>query len=756
MAGDKLKAIISIEKVIFYKNNWGIVLASVDKIQLGKPEYDRNSFITIKGNMPEPKDGMQYYIKGTEINDPKFGLQYELSNMSSVIDIDTNDKTGQKKYLLKLFTPGQVKSMYEALDNPFEVLENEDTAKLIQVKGCGINNAILWIDRFRDNYSFSKIYIELEYYNLTHNMIKRLMGIYKSADLVIEKVKNNPYTLCECKGIGWKTADKIAMDGGMDQYCFPRVESFIRFYLEQVAQDGMSYVNPNELMDAICENIGEDIPDLVVTDAIHDMDDLWYNEDKTKIGLTRYRKLEENIAKELHRLVTAENTFDYSHWEETLEQLEKEQGWKHTEEQRKSIYEGLISNVIVIEGLAGTGKSTSAKGITETLKNYMLALCALSGRAAARIAEITGEEGYTIHRLLGFPCKSAEGKNSFTYHDENPLPYDIIIIDEISMIGGRLFYYLLRAIKTGAKVILLGDIGQLESIGECNIAYDMIKSKHVPSFSLTQIHRQAAKSAIITESIKLRKGIQIIDKDWTGVDVRGELKDLELVCYSDKSNTYYKTLEYFNRELPLVNSILDIQVITPVKNNGDSCTYSLNNAIQDLYNPSSNKKKEITIFTNGKPYIMRVGDKVINRKNNYHALKPNGDQGSIFNGDIGIVRDIDDSGKIMMVDFVDKGTFALTNDQLSFIELAYAITCHSMQGSQAERIIVAIDFSSYVLLTKELLYTAITRAQKHCTLIAQNGALRFATSKEGVNIKNTHLQECLEKVFAPPSDRIIF
>ena len=325
------------------------------------------------------------------------------------------------------------------------------------------------------------------------------------------------------------------------------------------------------------------------------------------------------------------------------------------------------------------------------------------------------------------------------------------IIDEISMIGLELFYYLIRAIPSGAKVLLIGDYGQLESIGSGNIAYDILHSDSIPSILLTKIHRQAAKSGIISESLKIRQGIQLVEEDWTGDEIRGDLQDLRIKCFLDKSNTYYEVLKAFSAELEKEDfNILNTQIIVPIKTRGQCNTYELNNAIQELYNPNSASKKEATSYRNGKLYILRVGDKVINRVNNYKTDPP------IYNGNIGILKRFDvndDMKEVMIINFVGIGEVELISEYWNNIELAYALTCHSVQGSQFEYVIIGLDFDSYTLLTKELVYTAITRGMKRAMLIAQTGALRMAISQEGVSNKQTHLQECLYDIDNP---KIIF
>ena len=748
---NEIKAIVALNRKIFHNgDDWGIFSVDLKENLENKAVTDHNKRITIKGNMPDLRFDTEYRIYGKLVEDKRYGKQYDIKNIAEVVQIDKNDVNSKKKYLESLFTKGQVEAMYEALNDPFQVLFDKNAAELVKVKGCGVNNANNWIDKFEKNYCYSKIFIELEEYGLTFNLVKKLYGIYGNPDLVISKVKENPYTLTEIKGIGWKRADELALKNGLGLYSTERISSYICYYLEEAGLNGRSYIPAQELMDAIIENIGEEVPDINIAQAVRKLGDkLWHSEDKENIGLMSYYKLESNIAEEFHRLLTAENNFDYSNWETVIKELEEKQGWEFSEEQKQGILTALEKNVVIIEGKAGCGKTSVSSAFCKVLDNYPRALAALAGKAGARLAEVTGEEGYTIHRLLGFPNKDPDAKSMFTYNKDNPLPYDIYIIDEVSMIGGRLFLNLLKAIPSGSKLILLGDIGQLPSIGECNVAADIIESKHVPTVSLTQIHRQAAKSAIITDSIKARQGYQIIDKDWTGIETRGELQDFTIDCYSDKNNTYYKTLQHFSNDLQKVNSILDIQIIAPVKNQGDACTYSLNNAVQELYNPKDENKNEITCFSNGRPYVLREGDKIINNQNNYKVSSIDGESLGLFNGDIGIIHSINETGKIMEVDFVGKGRYIIGKDVISNIDLAYALTCHKMQGSQSERVIVAIDYSSFVLLSREWVYTAITRAQKHCTLVAQNSALRLAISKQFVSNKTTHLVQALEDKFNP-------
>ena len=743
-----VKVRASIEIIRYYKDQWGIVICSIDEVLKGDFIGDKNGMV-FKGNMPEPVRGATYIIVADYVEDPKWGNQYNIKSIYSDISFDKEDKKGKEKFLLSIFTPNQVSAMYEIYDDPFSILDAEDVEKLVQIKGCGIKTADNWIRKFKKNINIARIFVELDEYGLTNNMIKRLMERYHSPDLIIEKVKTNPYVLVnEVEGIGWKRADEIALAGHIEFDSPTRIGAYIVYYLNRCGDEGYSWITPDQLLGSILDNLGEEVPDENITTAIRELGNkLWWNEEKDKIGLSKYYNIEHKVAEELIRIRNAKSNICCDDWEEHIDHLERVQGWKFTDEQMNGIKTVLNNNITIITGLAGTGKTSVVSGVLEALNHYSSVMCALSGRAASRMSEVTGKEGFTIHRLLGFP-KGAPDYQCFEYNQDHKLGADIYILDEISMVDAKIFYYLLRAIPDGAKLICLGDSGQLESIGCGNVAYDMIHSSEIPTIELTKIHRQAAKSAIITQSIAVRNSKQIIPKNWTGVETKGELQDLELHCYSDSSNTFYNIMEIFSRLMAQKDfNIMDCQIIVPIKVRGDACAYNINNTVQELYNPPAKNKKEITRISNDKTFILREGDKVINVINNYKLKTP------IYNGNIGTIKSISYSeeldSRIITVDFVGIGNVDVPEDCWLGIELGYAITVHKYQGSQSKYIIFGLDFSSYALLTRELVYTGITRAQKKCYLVCQTGALRYATMQQSISKKQTHLQDCLYEIAHP-------
>lgn len=696
----------------------------------------------IKGNIHTPIIGKVYDIKGEMDYSPTWGEQISILESSMNNDLAETDIRGQKYILCKLF-PKHVQRMYETLDNPYLALKEGNVKELTKIKGCGPNVATKWIEKFNDTYDKHKAYIDLARYSITDKLIEKIIKYYhEDVDKAVDVVKNHPYDLTIIRGIGWKTADDIALQNGADPYGIDRIETCIKMFLRNQGENGKSFSYSEEIMQELIDKIGEEVPDLNIAEAIHDLQDsqmIVWNKEKTKIGLKWYYDLEYSIAEHLVRLKNAPNKFKYSNWLEIIKKKEKAQGWDYTEQQLEGIKMVLDNQLCCISGYGGTGKTSIIDGILTILQDYKSVTVALAGRAAARISEASGKESQTIHKLL--KLKYGDPRTPFDY-EYDPLDYDIIVVDEMSMIDGYLFKQLLKACATGTKVIFIGDVGQLESIGSCAVAADMLESKYISSIFLDKIHRQAQKSAIITESIRVRQGKQLTSDGWTGEETRGELQDMILNCYTDKSNTYHNIVQYFKEEIKHAKSILDVQIIVPCKQ-GVSSVASLNHIAQQIYNPKS--KKQYKIMKSGVvQWVLKVGDKVINKQNKYQIINSDGSVVDIFNGNLGIIKDIKDD--YILIDFQGIGYVEVPKSHAPYIELGYAITCHSAQGSQFDIVIGGIDFSMFIMLNKELLYTMITRASKKFILCAQTKALQYAITKEQIIHRQTYLMDDLDEL----------
>ena len=744
-----VKCKVRLSKQMFPKDktigsgDFGIISATVLDTLQGEPQMNKWGTITLTGNMCEINDDEIYIVTGKEVDNEKFGLQYQVVFMCT--DIKLTNKADQYKFLEKILPEKQCVDIFKAFDNPMEILENKDVKALCTIKGIAVPTALKLIEKYENGKDYSEAYVELDKYGLTKHMIDKLVDYFGSPNTVIAKINENPYLLIdEVDGIGWETADEMALEGGLGEYSINRIKAYIKYYLYEEANIGNTWVDIDDLLDAVDGSISADLPQEILAEALKEMNDkkiIWTNEDKDRVGLMKYFKLERNIAEELHRLNSVENTFGIGDWKTKIKGLEERQKWEFTDEQIEGIQAILEYQVVAIIGGAGVGKSSTVAGMLEVFKDdYTFAQTALSGRASCNLSDITGEDGYTIHRLLGY-----NPKIGFVYNKNNKLPKDIIILDEWSMVGADIYYKLIQAIESGSKLIMLGDEHQLEAIGVGNVMFDMIESGYIKVVKLTQIHRQAEKSAIVTESIKIKDKKQIIDKSFVGKEIRGELQDFELDIYTNKDTTPKRVIAHFKELLPKTEDIFDIQVIVPMKNRGKASAYYLNNLLQDIA-IDTNIGTSLLVGEGSKyPFSIFIGDKVLNNKNNYEALNENGDEVPIFNGDLGIVVGMDTIRRTLVVNFNNKGNIYIPKAHLKHIALGYAGTCHKMQGSGIKYVIAALDYTHYKLLTKEMVYTMQTRAKEYCVLCAENKALRYATTHTSVSTKQTHLKQLLQK-----------
>jgi exodeoxyribonuclease V alpha subunit len=471
-----------------------------------------------------------------------------------------------------------------------------------------------------------------------------------------------------------------------------------------------------------------------------------WNGELGKIGSMRLYRLEEKIVEELFRLMNAERREIPENWEDRVRQAEILQGWEYEDEQIEAIKIILESNVCIITGWAGVGKTATVLGALKALGDISFGMSALSGKASSVLQDSTGYESHTIHRLLRFK------EGVFEHNKENPLPYDVVILDETSMVNGNLFYSLIQSIKTGAKFIIMGDVNQIPPIGSLNIFHDLLKSSVVPSRKLTKIHRQARKSGIITNSIQIARGEQLIEKGFEGKETRGELQDFHIDIFDKSWKTFDKVIETFKEKLETVKDYTKISVIVPFNFNGDVSCYNINKTLQEICNPPNPKKNEVEIsYAKGKEVIIREGDLVLNTVNNYKlkAVVEN-DMGfeevPIFNGFIGTVEKIWHNGNIeIYFHMIDKRVIVTKShwSEKKAIQHGYCISIHKAQGSQNDYIIVGMDFTHYKMLTSELLYTAITRAKKDCVLISTTQALSHAIRTKDSTQKQTFMVKFL-------------
>jgi exodeoxyribonuclease V alpha subunit len=727
-------------------------------------QIDGVEVIKLKGTTCTLEYGTTYKIfcKLAETHEI-YGDTYGLIYISKCIDISSKDK--QKEFLKNVLNENLVEKLFDEYDDVIKLLENRDVKSLMKIKGIGNQVALRMIDEYEESKDYSSIYMELGQLGFTHTFIKKLVDFYKSPDTVIDIVKNNPYDLLRVDGIGFKKADEVACKVGITQYDVRRIKGFLLYYLNDQGEAGRSYLNYQDLMKALYDTLGFVPEEIINTTAKQMIDnkDVVVLDNGSKIALKKFYDLEKNIMNELFRLQiglvkVVENdsnkvnsihddyiprSFNIGNWETITENVEEKQGFMFTDEQRAAIKLSLDNHVMALTGGAGVGKTSTANGICSLYSGYSILACALSGKASVRITEATGLPASTIHRALGYQ------NGEFMFNKENKLAVDIVLIDEATMINGTLFLSLLEAIPTGAKVIIMGDVQQLTPIGNCQVFADILDSNVLPIVKLSKPHRQALRSGIIPTSIKIANQEQIFDGNYTGNAIIGELEDMELDI-SGKGNDESisdKIIKHFQIELEKFHDIMEVQICVPMRLRGELSCYNLNSKIQSIYNPKLSNCNEIEIFLEkkndeAKKYIIRVGDKVINTKNNYKCINLEGDTTPVFNGNMGIVKEIEKNG-MCTIDFIGIGEVIFTKSDCKNLELGYACTVHKLQGSGFCSTIVGLDNSSYIMNNSELLYTAITRAKKYCVLIANNYAVVKSIQTKEVKTKQTFLKDML-------------
>ena len=785
-------------------NDSGYAIFVAKVLNVIEGTYDKQN-IKLKGNVPflRYSDEYKVWCELAEHND-KYGDTYEIIGFNKIFEI--KDKSDQRTFLEGILPLTTVNNIFDTYDDIIPILEEHNIEALTKVNGIGEYRANEIIENYEATKDDSEIYIKLKKANLSGTMIKKLKNYYGDATTVVDKVLNDTYDLVKLDGVGFATADEIALRLGVDPLSEKRIKGFLIHLFKEKGEEGKSYLNNDEVINEIYSTLG-DIPEENISKAAKDLlanNEIVLLNNGADIASRKYFDLEKHIYLELLRiqkglteqdemkyknsqiakvngdcdnedddldneystetsaLEEKQNNFNHclvnipemNNIDKIIKDCEFEQGFAFTDEQIEAIKSILDNNVVVITGSAGCGKTSTALGMVNLLQDNSILGCALSGQAALRLKQATSGivECATIHKTLGYMG------GTFNFNAENKLPVSVLVIDESTMINGTLFYSLLQAVPTGAKVIMLGDVQQLAPIGNCQVFSDVLNygSDVVSIHKLTKIHRQAAKSGIITTSIDVVNQKQLFDTYYCGKKVVGELRDMVLDVYEplEELDISDNVIDYYIKEYDKFKNVMDVLLCVPMRTRGNLSCYNLNIKLQDKLNPRLTNSSEIVVKVRGtknsddKKYHFRVGDKVINKKNNYQARlvindNPTEDgMTSIFNGNMGIIKDI--SNNNMIIDFFENGVLRFSELEAENLELAYACTTHSVQGSGFKSVIVAMDNSSYIMNTTELLYTALTRAKKHCVLIGTNKAIRKAIDTKQVNYKQTLLGKFLK------------
>ena len=723
----------SIEQVIYANEENGYMVCDLGT--------DDDDLITITGIMPYVNEGDSLIVYGEWKHNPKYGRQFVVSQYERYMPANASA-------ILRYLSSGAVKGIgkktalkivEEFGDNTLDVLESHPDW-LSDIPGISLKKAKQICEDFKAKAGIRTAMLFFrEYFGATTTV-----KIYKRwGSASIDIAKNNPYRLCEeIDGIGFDRADGMAMKLGLEKDSYPRLVSGVAHVLKYNAAQNGHVCLPREklaqasahLLGASVERIHEIIDDMLASGKLRYslFDNVVYLYDKFAYDCECY------IAEKLDLLNRVCPSVDVSDANFFIEREERKNGFTYALMQKKAIIGALESGVMLLTGGPGTGKTTIVKALIDIFNSMdmKVALAAPTGRAAKRLSESTSQEAKTIHRLLEFEYATDDSdRPGFRKNENDLLEENVIIVDESSMIDNILMSSLLRAIKPGARVILIGDADQLPSVGAGNVLHDLLECGRFTTIRLDEIFRQAQKSLIVTNAHMINKGelprLDVKDNDF-----------FFLPRITDEDIAFTVTDLYKNR-LPRTygaDTVNNIQVISPSRK-GDAGTENLNVMIQSALNPGSTKKRE----HKHRERVFREGDKVMQIKNNYEIEWCREDDSTgmgIFNGDIGTILRIDNLNECMEIVFDDRHvTYEFSS--LEELEHAYAITVHKSQGCEYPIVIIPLYGAPSMLLTKNLFYTAVTRAQRMVILVGRADIAKTMVSNAHTGMRYTCLKQRL-------------
>ncbi len=718
-------------------------------------DSDQQEIVCV-GTIPGIDTGMSLELYGEYTEHPTYGMQFKVTRFEEITPQDTLAIT---RYLAS----GAIKGVGEKMavriverfgSDTFRIMENEPE-RLAEIKGISLRIAQEIGSQVYEKKELRQAFIFLQKYGISNNLAVKIYDRYR--DQMYGIMMENPYRIAEdIPRVGFRTADEIASKMGINIDSEYRIRCGTLYTMQCAAQDGHVFLPMDVLLKKASEILGvaeENIYPLVRNLAV----DRKLTVKKDRVYLSAYYNCELTCAMLLKELNVSmdEESFkeEIPGIKEILSRVLKEQDLTNDELQNDALFKCVKNGVTIISGGPGTGKTTTINTLIKYFdaKGMDIMLAAPTGRAAKRMQEATGYEARTIHRLLEVNGGTAldEGAPLFERNAENPLETDVVIIDEMSMIDIHLFKALLSAISVGTRLVMVGDVDQLPSVGPGQVLRDLIDSGSFATVMLKRIFRQAGESDIVVNAHKINEGKQI--------DLDNKSRDFFLLERNDHRVIYKHMVQLIMEKLPgYVNaSPMDIQVLTPMKK-GNLGVESLNRVLQEYLNPNDGTKEELEHQSR----LFRVGDKVMQIKNDYQlewqVLSRYGipiDQGKgIFNGDTGIIRDINRFAKTMTVEFDENRRVEYDFGNLEELELAYAITVHKSQGSEYPAVIFPILQGPKMLLNRNLLYTAVTRARNCVVILGDPGTVRQMIDNESTYGRYTSLSERINEVMSEEND----
>ncbi len=660
---------------------------------------------TVVGTFPTVQVGEHLRLQGDYVEHPSFGRQFKATACESSLPTDA---TAILRYLASGAVRGIGPSTAARIVDRFgadalRVLE-EEPEELAKIKGISLKKAREMGQSFCSQFGLREVVMTFATYGLTPAEALRCWKKFGPSTLV--KIKANPYLLCTAGlYIGFERADQLCMGMSGDKLDPHRLEAGILYVLQHNQGNGHTCLPKDKVIPTAVTLL--DVSTEAVESALERM--IGFDLHEETIGgreflfLPRLYEAESFIAVRM-RLMSGFSQIAAEDLELRIDAMQRNFHIEYEAQQRRAMIEAIAKGTLILTGGPGTGKTTTLRGIITLLESMgeTVAIAAPTGRAAKRIAELTGHEAKTLHRLLEVKWDDSD-THTFERNEKNPLDADAVVVDEMSMVDTLLFESLLRAVKTGCRLILVGDTDQLPAVGAGCVLQDLIDSGTVPVVQLTQVFRQALESRIVLNAHRIVAGEPM------QLDNKGDCFFMPRTSLGDVTKT---VLDLCHRRLPAAYGYTaweGLQVLCPGRK-GEMGTGELNRRLQELLNPADKKKAEMTVAG----ITLRVGDKVMHTRNNYDILwtRDNGECGSsVFNGDIGVLESIHPREETLTVRYEDR-VATYTKQDAQDIELAYAITVHKSQGSEFDAVILPLFRNAPNLCYRNLLYTAVTRAKK--------------------------------------------
>ena len=705
---------------------------------------NENDEITIVGCMPTLSVGESIEVEGKWVNHKTYGSQFEVN---SFMPITPSSLEGIYVYLSSGMIHGIGEKMAKRIVDKFgvdtlDIIQNTPE-RLTEVEGIGMKKVKQIQESYEENRELRNIIIQLSPYGITPNYCLRIYKKYK--EKAIDIINKSPYRLAEdVRGIGFKIADEIASKIGIDKYSPERIMQGIIYTLNQSLASGHTYLPKQILIEQSVKILGVEpkfvengIMDLAYNQKVH----LENKDGQILVYLMMYYICENGVCKEIIKLSQHDIKDLHINIDEEIKIVEKEDNISLAKNQIEAVKEAINNGVTIITGGPGTGKTTTINTIIKIFENndQKVVLCAPTGRAAKRMSETSNKEAKTIHRLLEMGFGSDSEELVFFKDEEDPIDADVIILDEASMVDIILMYNLLKAVKLGTRVLLVGDSDQLPSVGAGNVLKDIIDSKVIKTVMLNEIFRQARESMIVVNAHKINNGeplfLNVKNKDFfflrknTNEEILNEIVGL----VSERLPNFYK-----------FDKLKDIQVLTSMRK-GDLGVNNLNIELQKYLNPPNKYKQEEEFAKR----IFRVGDKVMQIRNNYTRKWETEDKSEsgegIYNGDIGYIFHIDKDKKTVYVLFDKIKLSAYKYDELDELDHSFCTTIHKSQGSEFPVVVIPIVWAPPMLLSRNLLYTAVTRAKKLVVLVGDVRYLEQMIKNNRINDRYSNLSYKLNK-----------